>query len=236
MQTGYDRAITVFSPDGRLFQVEYAREAVKRGTTVMGIRAIDGAVLLVDKNVSSRLIEVESIEKLHLIDNHIGAAASGLSADTRVLVKHAVFESQLNRVTYSEPIGIETLVKKVCDIKQSYTQSGGVRPFGTAFLFIGASGEKIQLFETDPSGAFFEYKATAIGFNKVEIMKLLEEKYRDDITLQDAVVMGIDILKNVFGERFDISTVEIGIIKSQDKLFRKISQSKLKEISEGGLC
>ena len=133
----YDRAITVFSPDGRLFQVEYAREAVKRGTTTVGVKFKDGVVLIVDKRLSSKLIEPESIEKIFKIDGHIGCATSGLVADARALVDRARVECQVNSFNYSEDLAVESLVKKLCDFKQSYTQYGGVRPFGiqkTTFL------------------------------------------------------------------------------------------------------
>lgn len=161
-QMGYDRAITVFSPDGRLFQVEYAREAVKRGTTAAGIKAKDGVVLIVDKRITSRLIEAESIEKIFQIDEHIGVATSGLVADARALVDRARVEAQINMATYDEPIGVEVLSKKICDHKQTYTQYGGVRPYGTALLIAGVDDKHPRLFESDPSGALLEYKATAI--------------------------------------------------------------------------
>ena len=127
-QTAYDRAITVFSPDGRLFQVEYAREAVKRGTTAVGIKAKDGVALLVDKRINSRLLEPQSVEKIFKIDDHIGAAASGLVADARILIDRGRVEAQINRMVYNESIGVDTLAKKVCDHMQSYTQFGGARP------------------------------------------------------------------------------------------------------------
>src|SRR4030042_4540856 len=136
-QMGYDRAITVFSPDGRLFQVEYAREAVKRGTTAVGVKAVDGVALLVDKRVTSKLLEAESIEKIFQIDDHIGAATSGLVADARVIIDRARVEAQTNRVPYDEPTGVEVISKKICDHKQTYTQYGGGRPYGTALLFAG---------------------------------------------------------------------------------------------------
>ena len=147
-QIGYDRAITVFSPDGRLFQVEYAREAVKRGTTAIGIKAKNGVALLVDKRVTSRLLEASSIEKIFRVDEHIGAATSGLVADARVLIDRGRVEAQINRIVYDEPISVETLAKRICDFKQTYTQFGGVRPFGTALLIAGVYNGKNYLFET----------------------------------------------------------------------------------------
>ena len=143
---GYDRAITVFSPDGRLFQVEYAREAVKRGTTSIGVKCPDGIVLAVDKRTTSTLVESSSIEKLFKIDEHIGAATSGLVADARALVERARVEAQINKITYSEPIRVDSLAKKLCDMLQLYTQNGGVRPFGSALIIGGIYNDKCKLF------------------------------------------------------------------------------------------
>ena len=156
-QMAYDRAITVFSPDGRLFQVEYAREAVKRGTTTVGLKFKDGVVLIIDKRISSRLIEPSSIDKIFKIDEHVGCATSGLVADARVLVDRARIEAQINKITYAERIPVEVLVKKICDFKQNYTQYGGVRPFGTALLVAGVDETGTHLFETDPRGALMAY-------------------------------------------------------------------------------
>ncbi|HMZ31881.1 MAG TPA: archaeal proteasome endopeptidase complex subunit alpha, partial [Methanoregulaceae archaeon] len=176
-QMGYDRAITVFSPDGRLYQVEYAREAVKRGTTAVGIKCEDGIVLIVDKRVSSRLLEASSIEKIFMIDEHIGVASSGLVGDARALVDRARIECQINRVTYDEKMDVEALAKKLCDHMQTYTQFGGARPYGTALLIAGISDGRCRLFETDPSGTLLEYKATGIGIGRNAVMKVFEEEY-----------------------------------------------------------
>ena len=144
---GYDRAITVFSPDGRLFQVEYAREAVKRGTTSLGVKSQEGVVLVVDKRTTSRLVESKSIEKIFQIDDHIGAATSGLVADARALVDRARVEAQINKISYNEPIRVDALAKKICDLKQLYTQNGGVRPFGSALIIGGVNKKGCKLFE-----------------------------------------------------------------------------------------
>jgi proteasome alpha subunit len=232
-QTGYDSAITVFSPDGRLFQVEYAREAVKRGTTALGIKAKDGAVLLVDKRTTTRLVELESIEKIFQIDDHIGVATSGLVADARVLVDFARVQAQLNKTTYSEPIGIETLAKEICDFKQSYTQSGGVRPFGTSLLIAGIEGDKTRIFETDPSGALLEYKATGIGSGRTEIMEFLEKKYTEDIVLDKAIILGLEALANVAESSLNELNIEIGIIELSTRKFRKLVPSEVKKYVSG---
>src|SRR3989344_2131555 len=157
--SAYDRAITVFSPDGRLFQVEYAREAVKRGTTALGIVYKDGVLLGIEKNIASKLLKGESIEKIFKIDDHVAAATSGLVADARRLVDDARVKSQQEKYTYWQPILIETLTKTVCDLKQNFTQYGGVRPFGAALLITGIDESGKHLFETDPSGAMNEWYA-----------------------------------------------------------------------------
>ena len=174
-QMAYDRAITVFSPEGRLYQVEYAREAVKIGSTTIGIKFKDGVALIIDKKVRSRLIEPKSIEKIYIIDEHIGAASSGLMADARVLVDYARMTAQIEKVTYGEKIGVEPLVKKISDYVQQYTQYGGVRPFGTSLLVAGIDDTDVYLFETEPSGAFTGYKASCIGRGRETIMAICQK-------------------------------------------------------------
>ncbi len=224
---GYDRAITIFSPDGRLFQVEYAREAVKRGTTSLGIKYKDGIVLAVDKRISSRLVEEESIEKIFQIDDNMGAVTSGLVADARVLVERARVESQLNKVTYSEPINIGILAKKICDFKQLYTQHGGVRPFGIAMLIAGVN-EEPRLFETDPSGALIEYKATAIGSGRPTAMEMFEEKYTEGMGREEAIALALDIMNEVADGKVNEKTVELALIELKTGEFRKLSSSEVK--------
>lgn len=224
---GYDRAITVFSPDGRLFQVEYAREAVKRGTTSLGIRYKDGVVLAVDKRITSRLIEAVSIEKIFQIDENIGAATSGLVADARVLVDRARVEAQSNRITYNEPIDVEILAKKICDFKQLYTQHGGVRPFGISLLIAGVN-DAPRLFETDPSGALIEYKATAIGAGRTAAMEIFEEKYSGDMSKEEAIELALKVMHEVTEGKLSEETVELAVIELKTKEFRKLSAQEVK--------
>ena len=226
-QMGYDRAITVFSPDGRLFQVEYAREAVKRGTTAVGVKAKDGVVLLVDKRITSRLIEAESIEKIFQIDDHIGAATSGLVADARALVDRSRVESQVNRVSYDEPIGVEVLAKKICDHKQTYTQYGGVRPYGTALLIAGVDDHSARLFETDPSGALLEYKATAIGAGRNAVVEVFEKDYDGNMDIESAIILGFDALYNAAEGKLDAETLEVGTVTLEHKQFKKLTSEEV---------
>lgn len=212
----YDRAITVFSPDGRLFQVEYAREAVKRGTTAVGVRGKSGVVLLVDKRVSSKLVVPASIEKIFAIDTHVGCATSGLVADARALVDRARVEAQINRVTYDEAIPIEVLVRKVCDFKQSYTQFGGGRPFGTALLLAGVDGSGPRLFETDPSGALIEYRASAVGAGRTPAVELLEKEYKENLSEEQAIQLGLRALSAGTEGKFNPDALEIAAVVASD--------------------
>ncbi len=234
-QMGYDRAITVFSPDGRLFQVEYAREAVKRGTTSVGIKAQDGVALLVDKRITSRLLEPQSTEKIFQVDDHIGAVTSGLVADARALVDRARVDAQINRVVYNEPIGIEILAKKVCDHKQTFTQYGGVRPYGTALLIGGIDDTGPRLFETDPSGALLMVKATGIGSGRNAVMEVLEEKYNESDDVNSAINLGLAALHKATEGKLTKDTIEIAAIYGTDKRFRKLAGDELQSHIENML-
>jgi len=229
---GYDRAITVFSPDGRLYQVEYAREAVKRGTTAVGIKAKDGVVLIVDKRVNSKLLEASSIEKIFKIDEHIGVASSGLVGDARALVDRARVECQINRVSYDEPIEVEALSKKLCDHMQNLTQYGGIRPYGTALLIAGVSDGECRLFETDPSGTLLEYKATGIGIGRPAAMKVFEEEYNPESLVKDTILLGLKALHSATEGKFDVDTVEIGVISKEKPAFRKMSREEVASFVE----
>ncbi|WP_026068906.1 archaeal proteasome endopeptidase complex subunit alpha [Methanomassiliicoccus luminyensis] len=231
-QMAYDRAITVFSPDGRLFQVEYAREAVKRGTTTVGLKFKDGAVLIVDKRIASRLMEPKSIEKIFQIDEHIGCATSGLVADARVLVDQARVTAQVSKITYDENISVEMLVKKICDYKQNYTQYGGVRPFGTALLVAGVDDQGVHLFETDPSGALVSYKAGSIGAGRNVVMEAFEEQYQEGMEQEDAIVLGLKALKKATEEeKLNPKSVEIGVVR-KDADFRRLDDDEVEAVVE----
>ena len=229
MQAGhmaYDRAITVFSPDGRLFQVEYAREAVKRGTTTVGIKFKDGVVLIVDKRLSSKLIEPESIEKIFKIDTHIGCATSGLVADARALVDRARVECQVNSFNYGEDLAVESLVKKICDFKQSYTQYGGVRPFGTAMLMAGIDASGPHLYETDPSGAMMAYKAGGIGAGRNEVMEIFEKDFKDNMTQNQAISLGLKALSAANENNLKSEVIEIAVI-NPEKEFHTLNSDEV---------
>ncbi|MEF8887870.1 MAG: archaeal proteasome endopeptidase complex subunit alpha [Haloarculaceae archaeon] len=193
-QQAYDRGITIFSPDGRLYQVEYAREAVERGSATVGVRTPSGVVLAADRRARSPLIERDSIEKIHAVDDHVAVASAGHVADARQLVDFARRQAQLDQLRYDEAIGVETLTKRVTDHIQQYTQTGGARPFGVALLVAGVEDGQPRLFETDPSGTPYEWQAVAIGGGRDEMQSFLEEEYREDMDLSGGVDLALEAL------------------------------------------
>jgi len=229
--SAYDRAITVFSPDGRLFQVEYAREAVKRGTPAIGITYQNGVLLAVDKNVATPLIIPKSIEKIFQIDEHIAVATSGLVADARRLIEEARVMAQRNRIAYNEPISVGKLTKQLCDLKQAYTQYGGARPFGTALLIAGLNKEP-HLFETDPSGAFTEYTATSIGMGKRDVESVFEERYKEGMGRQEAINMALIGLNSVSEGKLKKENIDMILIEAGQK-FRKVTPNEIGDSLNG---
>lgn len=225
--SAYDRAITVFSPDGRLFQVEYAREAVKRGTTALGMIYSDGVLLGVDKNITSKLLIGESIEKIFEVDQHIASATSGLVADARRLVDFARVTSQEEILMYSEPIDVAVLTRRICDLKQAYTQFGGARPFGAALLITGVDDTGKHLFETDPSGAFNELYATAIGGGKNEVEAFFEKEYRENMSFDEAVNLTLRALQRVGDKSISKETVDISYVDEKKKKVTKLEDGKI---------
>ncbi|HIJ97465.1 TPA: archaeal proteasome endopeptidase complex subunit alpha [archaeon] len=216
---GYDRAITVFSPQGRLYQVEYAREAVKKGTISLGLVYEDGVVLAADKNVTEELMLAESIEKVYQIDEHMGAATSGLVADGRRIIDRARIMAQSHRITYDEPMGVDMLTRDICDLQQLHTQVAGSRPFGTALLIGGVDGRP-HLYETDPSGSYWEYKATAIGENSDKVKAYFAKHYKESIDLNEAVDMAVKALEKIAEARFNERSVEIAYITTEKKFVK----------------
>jgi len=237
-QQAYDRGITIFSPDGRLYQVEYAREAVKRGTASVGVRTADGVVLAADRRARSPLIERDSIEKIHEIDAHVGVASAGHVADARQLIDVARRQSQVNRLRYDEPASVESLTKEVTDYIQQYTQTGGARPFGVALLVGGIEDGQPRLFETDPSGTPYEWQAVAIGGNRDDIQTFLEDEYEEGQDLEAGVALALRALASVNDQGLDATGVDIATIDVESEQFSKLSEadveSRIAELELGG--
>lgn len=224
----YDRAITVFSPDGRLFQVEYAMELVNRGATILGIKCPEGVVLGAEETVEP-LEESESSWKIFKIDEHIGTAIVGLSSDARVLIDQARIYAQSNRLTYDEPIDVEVVTKRICDIQQLYTQHAGVRPFGVSLIFGGVDKTGNRLFITHPSGTYKGHKATAVGAGRETVMSILKEEYRENLSLEDAVKLGVKCLVKALEARQLPPRIKIAVIPSATKKMETLSEEKVEE-------
>ena len=230
---GYDRAITMFSPDGRLLQVEYAKKTVRQGSVAIGISCTDGVILVADKRIMDTLIVPESVEKIWEIDGHIMAAASGIISDARVLIDRAQLKAQQHRITYDSEIDMISIVRDMCDLMQMTTQSGGLRPFGVSILIAGIGGKVPKLFETDPTGIYFQYKATAIGEAEVEVEEILKKEYHDSITVDEGLKLAIKALKRVFAQNFSIDRIDASFVSVSDKKCTKVDRARLEKISSG---
>ncbi len=228
-QQAYDRGITIFSPDGRLYQVEYAREAVKRGTASIGIRTAEGVILAVDKRIRSPLMERTSVEKIHKADNHIGIASAGHVADARQLIDFARRQAQINQLRYGEPIGVETLTKAVTDHIQQYTQVGGARPFGVALIIGGIEDGQPRLYETDPSGTPYEWQALAVGADRGEIEDFLEENYDEGMGLDEGVGLALRALAAVNDGSLAPKGIGVATISIEDPMFTELTDEDISD-------
>lgn len=228
---GYDRTITMFSPEGRLLQVEYAKKTVRQGSTAVGMVCKDGILLVADKRLVDPLIVPEAVEKTFKIDDHIGAAASGILSDARVLIERAQLKAQQHRVTFDSPIDVLSIVKDVSDLKQICTQSAGLRPFGVSLLIAGIDEDGTKrLFETDPTGIFFQYKATAIGEGETEVETFLHKNYKPDITIEEGIRLSVKALKKSLGESFNVNRLNCAYIDTKKRMYTKLSRSEIEKI------
>lgn len=229
---GYDRAITMFSPEGRLLQVEYAKKTVKQGATAIGMVCKDGVLLVTDKRIIDKLIVPEATEKIFQIDDHIGSTAAGILSDARVLIERAQLKAQQHKVTYDSPIDVLSIVKDICDLKQICTQSAGLRPFGVSLLIAGVDEDGTpKLFETDPTGIFFQYKATAIGEGETEVEEILHKNYSQSMSLDDGLKLAISaLLKSVTSEKFTAERLDIIIIRTDKKQYKKLNKTEIEKL------
>ncbi|WP_416841197.1 archaeal proteasome endopeptidase complex subunit alpha [Haloferax sp. DFSO52] len=222
----YDRGTSLFSPDGRIYQVEYAREAVKRGAPVVGVRTTDGVVLVGQRSAPSSLMETKSIEKIHKLDDRLGAASAGHVADARKLIDFARTTAQRERLRYGEPIAVEVLTKALTDNIQESTQSGGTRPFGASLLIGGVQNGDARLFATDPSGTPQEWKAVAIGGLRNDIQEALEAGYTDDLTLDDGLALALSALRAANDE---LTAEEVNAVTLSEAGYTELGEDELAE-------
>ena len=221
----YDKAITIFAPDGKLFQVEYAFEAVNRGTATVGLKGADCVVLAVEKKAVAHLQDARTIKKIQKVDHHIMCTFSGLQADARVMIDKARMECQSFRMSLEDEPTIEYISKSVAETKQQYTQKGGVRPFGISCFFAGFQEGKPKLYQTEPSGAYNEWKANAIGRNASNLREFLEKKWEAGLTAEQATKLGIETLMEVVESA---ENIEICVIK--DKKIEMVDDAALAAI------
>ena len=226
---GYDRSTSMFSPDGRLFQVEYAMEAAKRGWTMVGVRVPEGVVIVAEKRKTTPLIDIEHLEKVYMIDEHIGAGFVGFGSDGRILIDYARQLAIQYRFIYGERIPVEYLVKQVCDVMQVYTQHGGVRPFGVTLMIAGIDESGTKLYVAEPSGQFISYKAHGLGQGGSQAIEVLQKEYRDDMSLREAILLGIKAIASVMEGKPSTETLEVGLVEAKTQRFRKLSKTELEE-------
>ena len=228
---GYDRAITMFSPDGRLLQVEYAKKTVRQGSAAIGMVCKDGVLLVADKRIVDKLIVPESVEKIFEIDNHMMATAAGILSDARVLVDRAQIKAQQHMVSYDTPIDTLTVVKDISSLKQICTQSGGLRPFGVSLLIAGIdNGGTKKLYETDPTGIFFEYKATVIGEGEPEIEEILVKEYNENLTIEEGLKLAIKAMSKVIDLKPEENRIDAAFITVKDKKMSRMPKEKISTI------
>eukprot|EP01027_Heterolobosea_sp_BB2_P007421 GEZU01011049.1.p1 GENE.GEZU01011049.1~~GEZU01011049.1.p1 ORF type:complete len:245 (-),score=67.31 GEZU01011049.1:120-854(-) len=230
----YDRGVNTFSPEGRLFQVEYAIEAIKLGSTAVGIQTPEGVVLAVEKRLTSTLLEPTSVEKVMEVDSHIGCAMSGLTADARTMIEHARIETQNHRFNYNEPMTVESATQAVCDLALRFGEDeeerGMSRPFGVALLMAGIDETGPVLYHTDPSGTFVRYDAKAIGAGSEGAQTTLQEKYYKSMTLEEAETLALTILRQVMEEKLNSTNVEIASISVANPVFHVYNKDELERV------
>ena len=225
-QQGYDRAITVFSPDGRLYQVEYAIETVRRGTIAIGVKCKEGIVIAVEEKPRKLQIS-KTAQKIFQIDDHVGVAAAGYIPDARSQVDNARFFSQSNKMIYDEPVEVETIAKHLADQSQQYTQYAGVRPFGVALILGGVVAGKPQLFLTDPSGTYISYDAIAIGSGSDQVTDFLEKTYKSDLSLDDASALAAAGIYLSSEDKEGTSHIRMAHMKTDTGLYEIVSDEQV---------
>ncbi|PLW80361.1 proteasome subunit alpha [Candidatus Woesearchaeota archaeon] len=230
---GYDRAITMFSPDGRLLQVEYAKKTVRQGSTVIGMICKDGVLLVADKRLPDKLIVAEGVEKIFPIDDHLVATAAGIISDAQVLVDHAQVKAQQIKVTYGVDSDTLSIVKDVCSLKQVCTQSGGLRPFGVSLLIAGIDNNNSKkLYKTDPTGIYFQYKATVIGEGEPEIEPILFKEYKDDLSVEQGLSLSIKAMMKALNDKFESGRIDAAFVNAENRTMERVDKEKISKLIE----
>ena len=227
---GYDMTPTMYSPDGRIYQVEYAIETVKRGTLAIGVKGKNGVIIAVEEK--PRALQVSEItQKIFQVDEHIGVAAAGYIPDARVQVDDARYFSQSNKLTYDEPVEIETVAKHLADQSHQFTQYSGVRPFGVALIIAGVDRKGSTIYVTDPSGTYVSYSAMAIGSGSDEVNDFLEKNYKPEMSVDDCGALAIAAINLKSEEKSGVKHIKMAKVSDETKLLEMISNSDLEKLS-----
>jgi len=247
MAARYDRAITVFSPDGHLFQVEYAQEAVKKGSTAVGVRGKDTVVLGVEKKATAKLQDERTVQKICVLDDHVMMAFAGLTADARIIMKKARQECQSYKLTVEDPVSLEYITRHVAGMKQRYTQSSGRRPFGISCLLTGFDDDGTpHLYQTDPAGVYAEWKANAIGRNAKTVREFLEKNWTSEAVESEegATKLAVKALLEVVqlgGKNLELAVMRKGDdprkmhmlpVETVEKYVKEIEEEKEREAND----
>mmetsp|Transcript_10995 Transcript_10995/g.16190 ORF Transcript_10995/g.16190 Transcript_10995/m.16190 type:complete len:234 (+) Transcript_10995:167-868(+) len=226
MDSRYSFSLTTFSPSGKLVQIEYALKAVQAGSTSLAIKTPKGVVLATEKKLPSQLIDSSSLRKISTVTDHVGLVYSGMGPDARVIVNKARKEAEAYYRVYKERIPVVRLVARIATIMQEFTQSGGVRPFGVSLLVGGYDDEGSHLYQVDPSGSYWAWKACAIGKNMENGNTFLEKRYSDNMAFEDAVHTAILTLKEGFDGKITSKNIEIGVVDN-NKQFKVLTPDEL---------
>ena len=228
---GYDMTPTMYSPDGRIYQVEYAMETVKRGTLAIGICTKEGVIMAVEEK--PRTLQTTNItQKIFQVDHHIGVAAAGYIPDARVQVDSARFFSQGNKMTYDESVEVATIAKHLANQSHQFTQYSGVRPNGVSLIIAGIDQKGESIYVTDPSGTYVQYAAIAIGAGSDDVNDFLEKYYKQDMSLDDAASLAIAAINLKAEQKDGINDIKMAKITAEAKLFEKVSESDLQNYSQ----
>ena len=229
---GYDRAITIFSPDGRLYQVEYALETVRRGNLAVGIRTREGVVLAVEEK-QKKLQSTESVVKMFQIDDHVGAVGAGYIPDARIQVDSARVLAQSNRLIYDEPVDVEAIAKRIADMNQQYTQYAGVRPFGVSLIIAGVDDAGPVVYLADPTGTYSGFHAIAIGQGSDQVNDYLEKNYSSDLSLDEAVTLAIECIYLVSEDKTGTAHIKVAVVEAGTKKWRRLADQEIGKSASG---
>ena len=228
---GYDMTPTMYSPDGRIYQVEYAIETVKRGTLAIGVKTKQGVIMAVEEK--PRALQTSNItQKIFQVDFHIGVAAAGYIPDARVQVDNARLFSQGNKMTYDESVEVVTIAKHLADQSHQFTQYSGVRPNGVALIIAGVDQKGESIYVTDPSGTYVQYAAIAIGAGSDEVNSFLEKHYNEELNLDEAAALAIAAINLKAEQKEGLNHIKMAKVTSEKKTFEKVSESDLQTYAQ----